>query len=204
MAGEVRFSAGDRAIYSTDSSSYRQMPIGVVIPKTVEDVVAAVEVCRRHDVPGAPARRRHEPGRAVLQRGRGPRFSKYLNRLVDLDRERRLARVQPGLILDHLRDRGEAGSPRVTFGPTPSTHDHCTIGGMVGNNSCGNYSIMSEFYGAGPRMAHNVAELEVLTYDGLRIRVGPRRRTRSTGSRRPVAAQPTTRTSVTSGIDTQV
>jgi FAD/FMN-containing dehydrogenase/Fe-S oxidoreductase len=172
VSGEVRFSAGDRALYSTDSSSYRQLPIGVVIPKTVDDLVAAVEVCRRHDVP-------------VLPRGGGTSLagqccnvavvmdvSKHLNGILELDRERLLARVQPGLILDHLRDRGEADSPRVTFGPTPSTHDHCTIGGMVGNNSCGNYSIMSEFYGAGPRMAHNVAELEVLTYDGLRMRVG--------------------------------
>src|SRR5439155_24076449 len=68
---------------------------------------------------------------------------------------------------------GESTDPRVTFGPTPSTHDHCTIGGMIGNNACGNYSIMSEFYGAGPRMAHNVADMEVLTYDGLKLRVGP-------------------------------
>jgi FAD/FMN-containing dehydrogenase/Fe-S oxidoreductase len=172
VRGEVRFSAGDRALYATDASSYRQVPIGVVIPRIVDDVVAAVEVCRRHDVP-------------VLPRGGGTSLagqccnvavvldcSKYLRRIVDLDRSGRLARVEPGVVLDHLRDTGESGEPRVTFGPTPSTHDHCTIGGMVGNNSCGNYSIMSEFYGAGPRMAHNVAELDVLTYDGVRMRVG--------------------------------
>ncbi len=99
-------------------------------------------------------------------------MSKHLHGLLDIDRQRKLARVQPGLVLDVLRSTGESGSPRVTFGPTPSTHDHCTIGGMIGNNSCGNYSIMSEFYGAGPRMAHNVQEMEVLTYDGLRMRVG--------------------------------
>src|SRR5207249_5876091 len=99
--------------------------------------------------------------------------SKHLNAILDLDRERKLARVQPGLVLDNLRNLGESGEPRVTVGPTPSTHDRCTIGGMIGNNACGNYSIMSEFYGAGPRMAHNVAGLEVLTYDGLRMRVGP-------------------------------
>jgi Fe-S oxidoreductase/FAD/FMN-containing dehydrogenase len=99
-------------------------------------------------------------------------FSKYLHGILDLDRERRLARVQPGLVLDDLRKLGESQEPRVTFGPTPSTHDHCTIGGMIGNNACGNYSIMSEFYGAGPRMAHNVEEMEVLLYDGTRMRVG--------------------------------
>ncbi|HUI04884.1 MAG TPA: FAD-binding and (Fe-S)-binding domain-containing protein, partial [Acidimicrobiales bacterium] len=173
VRGEVRFSSGDRAIYSTDASSYRQLPIGVVVPRTVDDVVATVAVCAERGVP-------------VLSRGGGTSlagqccnaavvmdFSKHLHQVVELDRARRLARVQPGLVLDVLRDLGAAGHPRVTFGPTPSTHDHCTIGGMIGNNACGNYSIMSEFYGAGPRMAHNVAEMEVLTYDGLRMRVGP-------------------------------
>jgi FAD/FMN-containing dehydrogenase/Fe-S oxidoreductase len=172
IAGEVRFDAGDRAIYSTDASSYRQLPIGVVIPRTVDDVVATVAAARELELP-------------VLPRGGGTSlagqccntavvldFSKYLHGILDLDREARLARVQPGLVLDDLRDLGTSRQPRVTFGPTPSTHDHCTIGGMIGNNACGNYSIMSEFYGAGPRMAHNVAEMDVLLYDGTRLRVG--------------------------------
>jgi FAD/FMN-containing dehydrogenase/Fe-S oxidoreductase len=172
IAGEVRFSEGDRALYATDSSSYRQLPIGVVVPKTIEDVVATVAACHRHDLP-------------LLSRGGGTSlagqccnaavvmdFSKHLHAIHDLDCERRLARVQPGVVLDVLRQAGERGSPAVTFGPTPSTHVSCTLGGMIGNNSCGNYSIMSEFYGAGPRMAHNVAELEILTYDGVRMRVG--------------------------------
>ncbi|HAM02132.1 MAG TPA: FAD-binding oxidoreductase [Acidimicrobiaceae bacterium] len=172
IEGEVRFSTGDRALYSTDSSSYRQLPIGVVVPRSVDDVVATVDACREHGLP-------------LLSRGGGTSlagqccnaavvmdFSKHVHGLLDLDRQGQLARVQPGLVLDVLRKTGESGEPRVTFGPTPSTHDHCTIGGMIGNNACGNYSIMSEFYGAGPRMAHNVAEMEVLTYDGLRLRVG--------------------------------
>jgi FAD/FMN-containing dehydrogenase/Fe-S oxidoreductase len=169
--GEVRFGPGDRALYSTDSSSYRQVPIGVVIPRCIDDVVETVAVCREF---GAP----------VLSRGGGTSLagqccnvavvidhSKYLNRVLDLDRERRLARVEPGVVLDSLRDVGRAGAPRLTFGPTPSTHDRCTIGGMIGNNSCGNYSIMSEFYGPGPRMQHNVEEMDVLLYDGTRVRV---------------------------------
>src|SRR5437588_1734625 len=173
VRGEVRFDNGTRAIYSTDSSNYRQMPIGVVIPTSKDDVEATIAVSREFEAP-------------VLSRGAGTSlagqccntavivdFSKYLNRVLDIDRERRLARVQPGTILDDLRNQEEAGTPRLTFGPTPSTHDHCTIGGMIGNNACGNYSIMSEFYGAGPRMSHNIAEMEVLTYDGLRLRVGP-------------------------------
>src|SRR5262249_25082227 len=158
--GEVRFGSGDRAIYSTDASSYRQLPIGVVVPRSVDDVVATVAAARKYELP-------------ILSRGGGTSlagqccntavvmdFSKYLHAVLELDRERRLARVQPGLVLDDLRGLGESADPRVTFGPTPSTHDHCTLGGMIGNNACGNYSIMSEFFGAGPRMAHNVAELE--------------------------------------------
>ena len=172
IEGEVRFGPGDRAIYSTDASSYRQLPVGVVLPKSVDDVVATVEAARRHELP-------------LLSRGGGTSlagqccntavvmdFSKYMHSILDLDREGKLARVQPGLVLDDLRHLGESGEPRVTFGPTPSTHDRCTIGGMVGNNACGNYSIMAEFYGAGPRMAHNVAEMEILLYDGTRMRVG--------------------------------
>jgi FAD/FMN-containing dehydrogenase/Fe-S oxidoreductase len=172
IEGEVRFGPGDRAIYSTDASSYRQLPVGVVVPKSIDDVVATVAAARRYELP-------------ILSRGGGTSlagqccntavvmdFSKYLRSILDLDRDRKLARVQPGVVLDDLRNLGESGEPRVTFGPTPSTHDHCTIGGMVGNNACGNYSIMSEFYGAGPRMAHNVAGMEILLYDGTRMRVG--------------------------------
>jgi FAD/FMN-containing dehydrogenase/Fe-S oxidoreductase len=173
LDGEVRFDRGVRAIYSTDSSNYRQLPIGVVIPRTIDDVVAAVAVCREHAVP-------------VLSRGGGTSlagqccntavvidFSKYLNRVLEIDRDRRLARVQPGCILDELRDVAEDGTPRLTFGPDPSTHDHCTLGGMIGNNSCGTHSVLSEFFGRGPRMEHNVADLEVLTFQGLRLTAGP-------------------------------
>jgi FAD/FMN-containing dehydrogenase/Fe-S oxidoreductase len=171
VRGEVRFDAGTRAIYSTDSSNYRQLPIGVVLPVDAEDVVRAVGVCRAHDAP-------------VLPRGGGTSLagqccnvavvldcSRYLHGVLDIDVERRLARVQPGVILDDLRRAAERHG--LTFGPDPSTHNHCTIGGMIGNNSCGVHSVLSEFAGPGPRMAHNVHALEVLTYEGERLRVAP-------------------------------
>jgi FAD/FMN-containing dehydrogenase/Fe-S oxidoreductase len=170
IAGEVRFTPGDRALYATAGSNYRQLPIGVVIPRTLDDVVTTHAICRAH---GAP----------ILSRGGGTSlagqacnvavvidFSKYLNQILDIDLERRLARVEPGLVLDHLRN--EAEKHRLTYGPDPSTHDHCTFGGMVGNNSCGVHSVMTEFYGDGPLTADNVEELEVLTYRGERLRVG--------------------------------
>src|SRR5207237_1015666 len=121
---EVRFSEGSRALYANDASVYRQMPIGVVVPRSIDDVVAAVAICRDH---GAP----------ILARGCGTGlagqsvnagvvfdFSKHLHRIVELDAERRVARVQPGVVLDVLRARAEEHG--LTFGPDPATHSRCT------------------------------------------------------------------------------
>src|SRR5918996_4006775 len=170
VRGEVRFDIGTRGLYAHDASNYRQVPIGVVIPRDVEDVVRAVAVCRAHDAPvlsrgGATSLAGQCVNVAVVLD-----FSKAMRRVLDVDVEHCLARVQPGTVMDRLRDEAERHG--LTFGPDPSTHDRCTIGGMVGNNACGVHAVMSEFYGPGPRMAENVEELEVLTYDGLRLRVG--------------------------------
>src|SRR5579885_3131437 len=164
---EIRFDQTARVLYSTDGSNYRQVPIGVVIPRSIDDVVETMAVCREHDVP-------------FLSRGGGTSlagqccnvavvvdFSKHLNRLLALDPVRRIARVEPGIILDSLR--GEADRHHLTFGPDPSTHDHNSLGGMIGNNSCGVHSIMAG------RTSDNVEKLEVLTYDGLRMTVGATR-----------------------------
>ena len=170
IEGEVRFSAGDRALYSATGANYRQVPLGVVIPRSVDDVLAAVDTCREY---GAP----------LLARGGGTGlagqttnvavvvdFSKYLNGIEEIDPERRLASVQPGLILDHLRHAAEQGH-QLTFGPDPSTHEYCTFGGMIASNSCGVRSVMAQFYGPGPRTSDNVHELDVVLYDGRRLRV---------------------------------
>ncbi len=165
LRGEVRFDAGSRALYATDGSNYRQVPIGVVLPRDAEDVLATLAACRRHGIP-------------VLARGGGTSlagqccnvavvldFSKYMHRLVELDPERRLARVEPGIVLDTLRRAAERH--HLTYGPDPASHDRCTLGGMIGNNSCGVHALMAG------KTVDNVEELEVLTYDGLRLRVGP-------------------------------
>ncbi len=170
VRGDVRFDAGSRALYSTDSSNYRQVPIGVVLPRDAEDAVAALEVCRTH---GAP----------VLGRGAGTSlagqccnvavvldFSRFVDRVVSIDPERRLAVVQPGAILDDLRAAAEKHG--LTFGPDPASHDRCTLGGMIGNDSCGVHSVMAAFEGEGARTADQVEELEIATYDGARLRVG--------------------------------
>ncbi|MGH8244642.1 MAG: FAD-binding oxidoreductase, partial [Steroidobacteraceae bacterium] len=164
VRGEVRFDDGARALYATDASNYRQTPIGVVIPLDAGDVARAIDVCRAHDAP-------------VLARGGGTSLagqccneavvidcSKRMNGVLAIDPRARRARVEPGCILDELRDAAEAHG--LTFGPDPSTHNHNTLGGMIGNDSCGVHSVMAG------RTADNVETLDVLTYDGLRLRVG--------------------------------
>src|SRR5438552_3125461 len=165
LRGDVRFDNGSRALCATDGSNYRQVPIGIVLPRDNDDVVATVSICREH---GAP----------LLCRGGGTSlagqccnvavvvdFSKYMARILEIDPVRRRARVQPGVILDHLR--GAAEKHNLTFGPDPASHSRCTIGGMVGNNACGVHSVMAG------KTDENIEELAVLTYDGVRMRVGP-------------------------------
>ena len=160
----VRFDRGSRALYATDASNYRQVPIGVVMPKSASDVAAVFEVCRHH---GAP----------ILARGGGTSlagqccnvavvldFSRFMNRVLEVDPERKLAVVEPGCVLDDLR--AATAEHGLTFGPDPATHDRCTLGGMIGNNSCGIHSVMAG------RTADNVHSLEVLTYDGARFTAG--------------------------------
>ena len=162
--GEVRFDAGSRAAYAHDGSNYRQVPIGVVVPRSVDAVVAAVAVCREAAVP-------------VLSRGGGTSlagqccneamvidWTKYCHQVVSFDRAAKSAVIEPGAALDKVNDALKAHG--VMVGPRPSTHVSCTIGGMIGNNSCGS---TAQAYG---KMADSVRRLEILTYDGLRTWVG--------------------------------
>jgi FAD/FMN-containing dehydrogenase/Fe-S oxidoreductase len=171
IEGEVRFDTGSRALYATDASNYRMPPIGVVVPRHVDELAEIHRVCREH---GAPIVLR---GGGTSLAGQGCNtavlidFSKYLHHILEIDPERRVARVQPGCVLDHLRDTASE-KYGLTFGPDPSTHAYCTLGGMLGNNSCGRHSVQSEFHGPGPRVADNLVELEVLTYRGERLRIG--------------------------------
>src|SRR4030081_2933349 len=165
LRAEIRFDSGSRALYATDGSNYRQVPIGVVVPRDSEDVLATVALCREHNAP-------------LLPRGGGTSlagqccnaavildFSKYMASILEIDPARRIARVQPGVVLDHLR--AEAEKHQLTFAPDPATHSHCTLGGMIGNNSCGVHSIMAG------KTDENIETLDILTYDGCRMTVRP-------------------------------
>ena len=165
VKGEVRFDACAKALYSTDASNYRHVPIGVVLPQDEQDVIQTMALCREQRAP-------------ILSRGAGTSlagqtcntavvmdFSKHMNHILEIDAVKRTATVEPGVILDHLRM--EAEKYDLTFGPDPATHSRCTLGGMIGNNSCGVHSILAG------KTVDNVESLDILTYDGLRLTVGP-------------------------------
>src|SRR5579862_2158955 len=164
VRGEVRFDAGSRALYATDGSNYRQIPIGIVLPRDIDDVIATISLAREY-------------GASILCRGGGTSlagqccnvavildFTKYMSNILEVDPVRRIARVQPGVVLDRLRNAAE--KHQLTFGPDPATHDRCTLGGMIGNNSCGVHSVMAG------KTEDNIEELDVVTYDGVRLKVG--------------------------------
>src|SRR6202522_3355250 len=164
VCDNVRFDRGTRALYATDGSNYRQVPIGVVLPRDADDVLATVALCRQFNAP-------------LLCRGGGTSlagqccnvavildFSRYMAEILEIDPARRIARVQPGVVLDTLRAAAE--KHHLTFAPDPATHDRCTLGGMIGNNSCGVHSVMAG------KTDDNIEELEILTYDGARLKVG--------------------------------
>jgi FAD/FMN-containing dehydrogenase/Fe-S oxidoreductase len=164
VAGEVRFSAADRGMYASDASNYRMIPLGVVLPQNADDVVKTVAICRKH---GAPIFGRGGgtsiPGQTV-NNGLLIDFSKYMNRMIELDPDGKFARVEPGVVLDTLRDAAEKF--HLTFGPDPATHDRCTLGGMIGNDSCGIHSLRAG------RTSDNIEKLEILLYDGTRMTIG--------------------------------
>ena len=165
ISGEVRFDTAARATYSADASNYRQIPIGVVLPRSIGDIVETIDICREFGVPILPR------GGGTSQNGQCVNVavvidtSKYLNRVLEVDAAAQTARVEPGTVCDTLRDAAEEHA--LTFGPDPATHSRCTLGGMIGNNSCGAHSVMAG------KTVDNIETLDILTYDGLRLTVGP-------------------------------
>ncbi|WP_052844914.1 FAD-binding and (Fe-S)-binding domain-containing protein [Streptomyces sp. NRRL S-31] len=165
VRGEVAFGVTARALVTMDASNYRRVPLGVVAPRDADDVAAALEVCRARGVPvvargGGTSIAGQATGTGVVLD-----FTRHMSALLELDPGSRTAVVQPGLVLDRLQ---EAAAPHgLRFGPDPSTHSRCTLGGMIGNNSCGSHSV------AWGTTADSVRELSVVTARGERLRPGP-------------------------------
>jgi FAD/FMN-containing dehydrogenase/Fe-S oxidoreductase len=172
IRGEVRFDDGSRAMYATDASNYRQVPLGIILPQSEEDIINTIAICKKYNAP-------------LLSRGGGTSLagqccnvavvmdmSKYFNKVLSIDKEKKLVSVQPGIVLDEMR-KATHDAAGLIFGPDPATHTHCTIGGMLGNNSCGVHSVMAAFYGYGARTSDNTESLTIVTYDGIKMKVGP-------------------------------
>lgn len=159
--GDMRFDPGARHMYASDASAYRHVPLGVVWPRTIEALVAATSVCRDHGVP-------------VTMRGAGTSLagqasgsgivvdtSRHLTRILEVDPEQRTATVEPGVVLADLQ---AAAAPHgLRFGPDPATANRCTIGGMLGNDSCGPHSLRHG------RTSDNVTALSMALADGTRF-----------------------------------
>ncbi|MEU3184525.1 FAD-binding and (Fe-S)-binding domain-containing protein [Streptomyces sp. NPDC006923] len=164
VRGEVDFGAAARALTTMDASNYRRVPVGVVAPRDAEDVAAALAVCREHGVPVLP----RGAGTSIAGQATGVGvvldLTRHLRSVLSIDARARTAVVQPGVVLDDLRDAVRTHG--LTFGPDPSTHNRCTLGGMIGNNSCGAHSV------AWGTTADNVSELSVATYGGAALRLG--------------------------------
>ncbi|MGW2236614.1 FAD-binding and (Fe-S)-binding domain-containing protein [Streptomyces sp. NPDC001759] len=164
VRGEVGFDVMARALTTMDASNYRRVPLGVVAPRDADDVAAVLAVCRERGVPvvargGGTSIAGQATGTGVVLD-----FTRHMNRLLAVDPEAATAVVQPGLVLDRLQ---EAAAPHgLRFGPDPSTHSRCTLGGMIGNNSCGSHSV------AWGTTADSVRELDVVTARGERLRLG--------------------------------
>jgi len=164
LRGDVLFDLGSRALYAADASNYRQMPVGVITPRDAADVEAALAACRA-------------TGAAVLPRGAGTSlagqcanvavvfdYSRYMRELMSIDPEAKLAIVQPGIVLDRVREAAEVY--HLTYAPDPATHSRCTLGGMIGNNSCGVHGLL------GGKTVDNVERMDIMLYDGTRMTVG--------------------------------
>lgn len=165
LVGECDFTDAGVALYTSDASNYRQVPLGVVYPTSIDDIVAVTRLCRKHNLP-------------VLMRGAGTSqngqcvnkavvidCSRYLDKVHAIDTENRTAIIDPGIVCDALKHAAEEHG--LTFGPDPATHSRCTLGGMIGNNSCGPRSMLAG------KTVENVLELEILTASGDRFWVGP-------------------------------
>jgi FAD/FMN-containing dehydrogenase/Fe-S oxidoreductase len=166
VRGEVRLDPGSRGAYATDASNFRQVPLAVVVPRDVEDLAAAVAACRAVRAP-------------VTHRGGGTSLagqscnvavvidsSKHVNRVGPVDPGAATVVAEPGAVLDRVQEA--AAVYGLMVGPDPATHSRCTVGGMVGNDSCGTHSLTTG------RTSGSVVALDVLTYDGTRLRLGPR------------------------------
>jgi FAD/FMN-containing dehydrogenase/Fe-S oxidoreductase len=158
---EVEADSRRRAEYSSDASNYRVLPTVVAFPRHIDEVASALAVSRRLGVPLVARGGGTSIAGNAISTGVVLDFSRHLNRVLEIDPIAQTARVQPGLVLDALQ--AAAAPYGLRFGPDPSTHSRCTLGGMIGNNACGSRALA---YG---KTADNVLGLDLITGDGTEL-----------------------------------
>ena len=158
VSGEVKFDPFTRVLYSTDASIYQMEPVGVVIPRNVEDVLAVIQVANETGVPVLPRAGGTSLAGQTVNHAIVTDFSKYLNQIIEVNKEEQWARVQPGIVLDDLnRQLIPYG---LMYAPDPTTSSRACVGGGVGNNTCGAHSVI---YG---KTLDHIKELDVILSDG--------------------------------------
>jgi len=165
ISGEVRFDPFSRVLYSTDASIYQMEPVGVVIPRNVEDVLAVIDVAKENGVPVLPRAGGTSLAGQTVNHAIVTDFSKYLNQIIEVNQEEQWARVQPGIVLDDLnRQLLPFG---LMYAPDPTTSSRACVGGGVGNNTCGAHSVI---YG---KTLDHIKELDVILSDGSQAHFAP-------------------------------
>jgi FAD/FMN-containing dehydrogenase/Fe-S oxidoreductase len=165
IAGEVRFAPADLALYATDASNYRLVPLGVVVPRTEEDVIRTVALAYENQIALLPRGGGTALGGQTTNQALVMDFSKYFRTIHSIDPERRLAVVEPGVVQAQLN--AALARHGLQFAPDPTTKNRCCLGGMIGNNSCGTHSVEHG------KTVDNLAALDVVLYDGTRLTAGP-------------------------------
>lgn len=165
ISGEVRFDRTSRMLYSTDASNYQIEPIGVVVPRTLDDAQAALELSASHDVPILPRGGGSSLAGQTVGAALVIDFSKYLSRVVELDVENKTVTVEPGINLENLNNSLKPNG--LMYGPDPASANRATVGGVIGNNSTGSHSIL---YGM---TSDNVIAVRAALADGGVFELGP-------------------------------
>ena len=165
VAGEVRFDAYSRLLYSTDASIYQMDPVGVVIPKNRDDVLAVMELAARLRIPVLPRCGGTSLAGQTVNHAIVMDFSKYMDQVLEVNAEERWARVQPGIVLDELNRR--LAPMNLQYAPDPTTSSRACVGGGIGNNTCGSHSVI---YG---KTVDHVKELTAVLSDGSVASFGP-------------------------------
>ena len=164
IRGDVRFDRYTRAIYATDASIYEMEPVGLVLPRNAEDVAGAIEIARNYEVPVLPR------GGGTSLSGQGCNqaivldFTKYMSSVVEINQEEQWAITQPGITVSELNHHAKKHG--LQYAPDPSTANRATIGGGIGNNSCGAHSVI---YG---KTSDQVIDLEVITAQSEMLSLG--------------------------------